>query len=82
MGRVMEELAKIVELCAQGKMKILVDRVFPLEEAAAAHPTWRIGSNSGSWSWYPNWSAGQAHSLLPTAFQVSHHPAIAKGSLK
>ena len=36
-GGVMEELAKIVELCAQGKLKILVDRIFPLEEAAAAH---------------------------------------------
>ena len=36
-GRVMPELAKIMELCSQGKMKTGVDRVFPLKEASAAH---------------------------------------------
>ncbi len=36
-GGVISELAKIVELCGQGKMKTVVDRVFPLKEASAAH---------------------------------------------
>lgn len=36
-GGVMEELATIMDLCGQGKLKTLVDRAFPLKEAAAAH---------------------------------------------
>ena len=36
-GGVMGEMAKVMDLCAQGKMKSIVDRVFPLRETAAAH---------------------------------------------
>ncbi len=36
-GGVMAELAKIMDLCSQGKMKTVVDRVFPLKEVTEAH---------------------------------------------
>ena len=36
-GGVMLELAKIIDLCGQGKMRTVVDRVFPLKEASEAH---------------------------------------------
>ena len=36
-GGVISELAKIMELCGQGKMRTVVDKVFPLEEASEAH---------------------------------------------
>ena len=36
-GGVMAELAKIMQLCGQGKMKTMVDQTFPLKEAAEAH---------------------------------------------
>jgi len=36
-GGVMDELATIMELCGQGKLKTLVDRSFPLKEVAACH---------------------------------------------
>ncbi|MBI3953177.1 MAG: zinc-binding dehydrogenase [Chloroflexi bacterium] len=36
-GGVIPELEKILDLCARGKMKTVVDRVFPLPETAAAH---------------------------------------------
>ncbi len=36
-GGVMPELAKIMELFGQGKLKTVVDRVFPLSEASEAH---------------------------------------------
>ena len=35
-GGVMPELAKILELCSQGKMHAVIDRVFPLAETAEA----------------------------------------------
>jgi len=37
LGGVMPELARIMELCAQGKLRAVVDRTFPLREAAVAH---------------------------------------------
>ena len=36
-GGVMAELSKVLDLCAQGKMKAVVDRVYPLAETADAH---------------------------------------------
>lgn len=36
-GGVMAEMAKVMDLCAQGRMKSIVDRVFPLKETAEAH---------------------------------------------
>ncbi len=36
-GGVMAELAKIMDLCAKGEMRTVVDRVFPLSETADAH---------------------------------------------
>ncbi len=36
-GGVMDELATIMELCGQGKLKTLVDRVFPLKDVAECH---------------------------------------------
>lgn len=36
-GGVIAELAKIVELCGQGKVRTVVDRVFPLSQASEAH---------------------------------------------
>jgi NADPH2:quinone reductase len=32
-----EEFRKVVELCGRGELKVIVDRVLPLSEAAAAH---------------------------------------------
>lgn len=36
-GGVMPELAKLLDLCARGRMKTVIDRAFPLGEAARAH---------------------------------------------
>lgn len=37
LGGVMAELSRIIELCAQGKLRTVIDRAFPLSEAAEAH---------------------------------------------
>ena len=36
-GGVMQELQTILDLCAQGKLRTVIDRVFPLSEAGNAH---------------------------------------------
>ena len=36
-GGVMQELQTILDLCAQGKLRTVIDRVFPLSEASEAH---------------------------------------------
>ena len=36
-GGVMQELQTILDLCAEGKLRTIVDRVFPLSQAAEAH---------------------------------------------
>ena len=36
-GGVMAELAKIMELCGQGKLRTVVDKVFPMSQVSEAH---------------------------------------------
>jgi NADPH:quinone reductase-like Zn-dependent oxidoreductase len=42
-----EEFAKVVDLCARGELKVIVDRVLPLAEAAQAHHILADRSNFG-----------------------------------
>jgi len=42
-----EELQKVVNLCGRGELKVIVDRVLPLAEAAAAHAILADRANFG-----------------------------------
>jgi NADPH2:quinone reductase len=42
-----EEFRKVVELCGRGELKVIVDRVLPLAEAAAAHAILAERANFG-----------------------------------
>jgi NADPH2:quinone reductase len=42
-----EEFQKVVELCGRGELKVVVDRVLPLAEAAAAHAVLAERANFG-----------------------------------
>ena len=43
----LEEFAKVVDLCARGELKVVIDRVLPLAEAAEAHRILADRSNFG-----------------------------------
>jgi len=42
-----EEFATVVDLCARGELKVIIDRVLPLAEAAQAHRILADRSNFG-----------------------------------